>query len=59
MFESLRCSVYLQRDTVLELGRTVKRSLENDGMIAWQYGTIGVSDGITMGHEGLFSDILQ
>jgi dihydroxyacid dehydratase/phosphogluconate dehydratase len=23
-------------------------------MLAWQYGTIGVSDGITMGSEGKF-----
>jgi dihydroxy-acid dehydratase len=39
---------------VLELGNLVKKTLENDNMIAWQYNTIGVSDGITMGHEGKF-----
>lgn len=38
--------------TVLELGNIVKKSVEQQNMLAWQYNTIGVSDGITMGGEG-------
>ena len=37
---------------VLDLGKTVKESLQKQGMLAWQYNTIGVSDAITMGGEG-------
>ncbi len=40
---------------VLDLGRTVKDAVQKQGMLAWQYNTIGVSDAITMGGEGLFS----
>ena len=42
-------------DTVLDLGRTVKSAVEKQGMLAWQYNTIGVSDAITMGGEGITS----
>ncbi|KAK1831468.1 dihydroxy-acid and 6-phosphogluconate dehydratase [Podospora conica] len=38
---------------LFELGRTVKQAVEKDNMLAWQYNTIGVSDGITMGGEGM------
>jgi Dehydratase family len=38
--------------TVFELGRIVKKGLEKQGMLGWQFSTIGVSDGITMGHDG-------
>lgn len=38
---------------LLELGKLVKDSIEKKGMLAWQYNTIGVSDGITMGGEGM------
>lgn len=37
---------------LLGLGNEVKRAVEKQGMIAWQYNTVGVSDGITMGNEG-------
>ena len=37
---------------VLDLGKTVKNSIQKQGMLAWQYNTIGVSDAITMGGEG-------
>lgn len=37
---------------VYDLGRIVKKSVEKQNMLAWQYSTIGVSDGITMGGEG-------
>ncbi|TLD05859.1 uncharacterized protein PgNI_08096 [Pyricularia grisea] len=36
-----------------DLGRIVKKSVEKQNMLAWQYSTIGVSDGITMGGEGM------
>jgi dihydroxy-acid dehydratase len=37
---------------VLDLGKEIKANVQKDGMLAWQYNTIGVSDGITMGGEG-------
>jgi dihydroxyacid dehydratase/phosphogluconate dehydratase len=42
----------LSQETVLELGNIVKKSVEQQKMLAWQYNTIGVSDGITMGGDG-------
>ena len=38
---------------VLDLGKTVKQAVERQSMLGWQYNTIGVSDGITMGGEGM------
>jgi dihydroxy-acid dehydratase len=38
---------------VLDLGKEIKKKCLEDGMLAWQYNTIGVSDGITMGGEGM------
>jgi hypothetical protein len=38
---------------VLEFGRIVKKSIEKQNMLAWQYNAIGVSDAITMGAEGM------
>lgn len=37
----------------MELGNIVKKSVEKQNMLAWQYSAVGVSDGITMGSEGL------
>lgn len=37
---------------MLEFGNIVKRSVEKEGMLGWQFNTIGVSDAITMGGEG-------
>lgn len=37
---------------VLDLGKEVKASIERLGYLAWQYNTVGVSDGITQGNEG-------
>lgn len=37
---------------MLEFGRIVKTAVERDGMLAWQFNTVGVSDAITMGGEG-------
>jgi dihydroxy-acid dehydratase len=38
---------------VLDLGKEIKKHVQKDDMLAWQYNTIGVSDGITMGGEGI------
>ncbi|KAL8892703.1 MAG: hypothetical protein Q9215_000452 [Flavoplaca cf. flavocitrina] len=38
---------------MLDLGKTVKTAVQKQGMLAWQYNTIGVSDAITMGGEGM------
>lgn len=38
--------------TVLDLGKAVKDAVKKQGMLPWQYNTIGVSDAITMGGEG-------
>lgn len=38
---------------MLDLGRTVKAAVQKQGFIGWQYNTIGVSDAITMGTEGM------
>ncbi|KAL8680535.1 MAG: hypothetical protein Q9186_003286 [Xanthomendoza sp. 1 TL-2023] len=38
---------------VLDLGKTVKAAVQKQGMLAWQYNTVGVSDAITMGGEGM------
>jgi dihydroxy-acid dehydratase len=38
---------------VLDLGKEIKKHVLKDDMLAWQYNTIGVSDGITMGGEGI------
>lgn len=46
-WEGNPCNMHL-----LDLAKTVKRSVEDKGMIGWQYNTIGVSDAITMGSEG-------
>jgi len=38
---------------VLDFGKIVKNAVEKQGMLGWQFNTIGVSDGITMGGEGM------
>ncbi|KAG5993913.1 hypothetical protein E4U43_003356 [Claviceps pusilla] len=39
---------------VLEFGKIVKQAVEQDGdMLGWQFNTVGVSDAITMGGEGM------
>jgi len=38
---------------LLDLGRAVKSAVEKQGMLGWQYNTVGVSDAITMGGEGM------
>lgn len=43
-----RCNRHL-----LGLGQHVKRSLTEEGIIGYQFGTVGVSDGISMGTPGM------
>ena len=43
---------------MLELGKIVKRGVEKQKMLAWQYNTVGVSDGITMGGDGMRFSLL-
>ncbi|KAI0554302.1 dihydroxy-acid dehydratase [Xylaria curta] len=38
---------------MLEFGKIVKRGIEKQKMLAWQYNAVGVSDAITMGGEGM------
>ena len=45
-WEGNPCNMHL-----LDLAKTVKDSVEKKGMLAWQYNTIGVSDGMTMGSD--------
>ncbi|EAW08374.1 putative mitochondrial dihydroxy acid dehydratase [Aspergillus clavatus NRRL 1] len=47
-WEGNPCNMHL-----LDLGKTVKKAVTEQGMIGWQYNTIGVSDGITMGSDGM------
>jgi len=35
----------------------VKDAVQKQGMLGWQYNTVGVSDAITMGGEGRFKDL--
>jgi dihydroxyacid dehydratase/phosphogluconate dehydratase len=41
--------------SVLNLGKIVKDAVQKQGMIGWQFNTIGVSDGITQGGDGTSS----
>lgn len=47
-WEGNPCNTHL-----LDLGKEIKKHVQKDNMLAWQYNTIGVSDGITMGGEGM------
>ncbi|RHZ66372.1 putative mitochondrial dihydroxy acid dehydratase [Aspergillus thermomutatus] len=47
-WEGNPCNMHL-----LDLGKTVKKAVTDQGMIGWQYNTIGVSDAISMGSEGM------
>jgi dihydroxy-acid dehydratase len=46
-WEGNPCNMHL-----LDLGKEVKKAIVAQGMLGWQYNTIGVSDAITMGGEG-------
>lgn len=47
-WEGNPCNMHL-----LGLATTVKDAVQKQGMLSWQYNTVGVSDGITMGGEGM------
>ncbi|KAL1384248.1 dihydroxy-acid dehydratase-like protein [Phyllosticta capitalensis] len=47
-WEGNPCNMHL-----LDLGKAVKSALQKHGMLAWQFNTVGVSDGITQGSEGM------
>lgn len=37
----------------MDLGQKIKKSIVNSGLIGYQFGTVGVSDGISMGTTGM------
>ncbi|KAK1658003.1 dihydroxy-acid/6-phosphogluconate dehydratase, partial [Colletotrichum godetiae] len=47
-WEGNPCNMHL-----LDLGKTIKEAIKKKGYIAWQYSTLGVSDGIAQGNEGM------
>ncbi|KAL1963715.1 hypothetical protein VTN77DRAFT_7919 [Rasamsonia byssochlamydoides] len=47
-WEGNPCNMHL-----LDLAKTVKKAVQDKGLIGWQYNTVGVSDAITMGSEGM------
>lgn len=47
-WEGNPCNTHL-----LEFGKIVKKGVEKQKMLAWQYNAVGVSDAITMGGEGM------
>lgn len=47
-WEGNPCNMHL-----LDIGKECKAAIQKQDMLAWQYNTIGVSDGITMGGEGM------
>ena len=46
-WEGNPCNMHL-----MDLGKEVKKAVINQGMLGWQYNTVGVSDAITMGNQG-------
>ncbi|KAL2075691.1 hypothetical protein VTL71DRAFT_634 [Oculimacula yallundae] len=47
-WEGNPCNTHLH-----DLGKLVKDAVQQQGMLGWQFNTIGVSDAITMGGEGM------
>lgn len=47
-WEGNPCNMHL-----LDIGKEVKRQIEAQDMLAWQYNSVGVSDGLTMGTDGM------
>ena len=47
-WEGNPCNMHL-----LDLGKEVKKAVAKQGMLGWQYNTVGVSDAITMGNQGM------
>ena len=44
---------------VLDLAKRVKEGAKKNGLLAWQYNTVGGSDGITMGNDGKLDQVGQ
>jgi dihydroxy-acid dehydratase len=47
-FEGNPCNMHL-----LDLGKEVKKGVEGSGLVGYQFNTVGVSDGISMGTTGM------
>jgi dihydroxy-acid dehydratase len=47
-WEGNPCNMHL-----LDLAKEIKSAVKKQGMLPWQYNTVGVSDAITMGGEGM------
>lgn len=47
-WEGNPCNMHL-----LDLAKEVKKAVQSRDMLAWQYNTVGVSDAITMGNQGM------
>ncbi|KAK4504265.1 hypothetical protein PRZ48_005181 [Zasmidium cellare] len=47
-WEGNPCNMHL-----LDIGKETKKCIEKQEMLGWQYNTVGVSDGIAMGGEGM------
>src|SRR4051812_15782067 len=47
-WEGNPCNMHL-----LDLGKEVRKAVWSQGMLGWQYNTVGVSDAITMGGDGM------
>ncbi|CAG8956195.1 hypothetical protein HYFRA_00012112 [Hymenoscyphus fraxineus] len=47
-WEGNPCNMHLH-----DLGKIVKQAVQKQGMLGWQFNTVGVSDAITMGGEGM------
>ncbi|KAJ2905194.1 hypothetical protein MKZ38_006100 [Zalerion maritima] len=47
-WEGNPCNMHL-----LDFGKIVKKAVEKENMLGWQFNTVGVSDAITMGGEGM------
>lgn len=47
-WEGNPCNMHL-----MDLGTTARKAVVERGMLGWQYNTIGVSDAITMGNDGM------
>ncbi|KAI9051403.1 hypothetical protein LZ554_004450 [Drepanopeziza brunnea f. sp. 'monogermtubi'] len=52
-WEGNPCNTHLNN-----LGKIVKDAVQKQGMLGWQFNTVGVSDGITMGGEGMRFSLL-
>ncbi|KAL2203673.1 dihydroxy-acid and 6-phosphogluconate dehydratase [Sarocladium strictum] len=52
-WEGNPCNMHRRSPEFGDLGNVIKESIRREGFLAWHYHTIGVSDAITMGNEGM------